>query len=67
MNSHDRVALLHGPYRSPALHKEDRAVRLYRDCDVVITSWTDAPIAWPRCRSVEHRGMRGAPAALVGW
>jgi hypothetical protein len=30
---------------------------------VVVTSWTDAPIPWPRCRSVEHR--RGGPGLLV--
>jgi hypothetical protein len=63
MNPHDRLALLHGPYRAPALRKGDRAVCLYRDCDVVITSWTDAPIPWPRCRPVEYK--RSRPALLV--
>jgi hypothetical protein len=63
MHPHDRIALLYGPYRAPALRKGDRSTCLYRDCDVVITSWTDAPIPWPRCRAVEHR--RGAPGLLV--
>ncbi len=63
MNPHDRVALLHGPYRAPALGKGDRAFCLFRDCEVVVTSWTDAPISWPRCRSVDHR--RSAPSLLV--
>jgi hypothetical protein len=63
MNSHDRVALLYGPYRAPALRKGDRSTCLYRDGDVVVTSWTDAPIPWSRCRSVEHR--RGGPGLLV--
>jgi hypothetical protein len=30
---------------------------------VFITSWTDAPIPWPRCLSVEHK--RSAPGLLV--
>jgi hypothetical protein len=63
MTSRDRLALLHGPYRSPALRKGDRADCLYRDCEVVITSWTDAPIPWPRCRSVDYK--RSRPALLV--
>jgi hypothetical protein len=63
MNPRDRVALLHGPYQVPALRKGDHATCLYRDCEVVVTSWTDAPIPWPRCRSVEYK--RGAPGLLV--
>jgi hypothetical protein len=63
MNPRDRVVLLHGPYYAPALQKGDRSTCLYRDCDVIITSWTDAPIPWPRCRSVEHK--RSAPGLLV--
>jgi hypothetical protein len=43
MHPHDRVALLHGPYHAPALRKGDFATCFYRDCDVVVTSWTDAP------------------------
>jgi hypothetical protein len=63
MHPHERVALLHGPYHAPALRKGDRTNCLYRDCEVVVTSWTDAPIPWPRCRSVEHK--RSGPGLLV--
>jgi len=34
-------------------------VCLYRDAGVVVTSWTDAPIPWPRCRAVDSRGGSG--------
>jgi hypothetical protein len=55
-------ALLFGPYHPPALYTGDRATCLFRDCDVVVTSWTDAPISWPRCLPV---GRRGHPSLLV--
>ena len=58
----DNVKLLFGPYKPPALTKGDRAFCLYRDCIVVITSWSDAPIAWPRCR---RQDPRGGPGLLV--
>src|SRR5262249_31367205 len=48
----DRVKLLFGPYRPPRLRVGDRATCLLRDCEVVITSITDAPIPWPRCRAL---------------
>jgi hypothetical protein len=38
----NRVILLFGPYRPPALQVGDRATCLYKDCLVVVTSWTDA-------------------------
>jgi hypothetical protein len=38
----NRVQLLAGPYPYPPLRKGYRAFCLYRDCDVVITSWSDA-------------------------
>lgn len=47
----DRHKLLHGPYQAPAFQRGDRATCLYRDVEVVITSWTDAPIPWPRWRA----------------
>jgi hypothetical protein len=50
----DKIALLHGPYTPPALRKGDRALCLYRDATVVVTSWTDARISWPRCRSLDR-------------
>ena len=36
----------------PQLKVGDVATCLYRDCDVVVTSWTDAPLPWPRCRAL---------------
>jgi hypothetical protein len=60
--ANDRVKLLHGPYRAPRLHVGDRALCLFRDCLVVVTSWTDAPISWPRALPV---GERGHPSILV--
>jgi len=51
--------LLHGPYHPPALQVGDRAHCLLRDCQVTITTWTDAPISWPRCQPVGQRGGCG--------
>jgi hypothetical protein len=64
MRVSDRVQLLSGPYTPPALKRGDRSTCLYRDADVVITSWTAAPISWPRCRRLEcglgqRSGQRG--------
>jgi hypothetical protein len=47
------TALLAGPYTPPPLRKGDRETCLYRDCLVVVTSWTAAPIPWPRCRRLD--------------
>ena len=47
----DRLRLLHGPYQPPRLRVGDRATCLFRDCDVIVTSWTDAPISWPRSKA----------------
>jgi hypothetical protein len=58
----DRLRLLHGPYRAPKLHVGDRATCLFRDCDVVVTAWTDAAISWPRGIPV---GQRGHPSLVV--
>jgi hypothetical protein len=38
------TTLLAGPYQAPAVRKGDRASCLYRDSDVIVTSWTAAPI-----------------------
>jgi hypothetical protein len=54
--------LLFGPYPPPALKRGDKATCLDRDCDVVVTGWSDAPLGWPRCR-VPGRG--GSPTLLV--
>src|SRR5262245_61476006 len=56
-------ALLAGPYTPPPVRRGDRATCLYRDADVVITSWTAAPLAWPRCRRLEGHG--GGSGLLV--
>jgi hypothetical protein len=53
------VKLLHGPYKTPRLRVRDRAFCVLRDCDVVITSISDARIPWPRCRAVDARGGSG--------
>jgi hypothetical protein len=45
-------ALIGGPCRAPVLRVGDVTTCLYRDCDVPITRWTDAPISWPRCAPV---------------
>jgi hypothetical protein len=42
------VPLLHGPYTAPALRRGDRADCLVRDRMVVVTTYSDAPISWPR-------------------
>jgi hypothetical protein len=54
-----RPNLLHGPYHPPALGRGERTTCLYRDAEVVITSWTDSRISWPRCRAIGHRGGSG--------
>jgi hypothetical protein len=55
----DRVQLLSGPYTPPALKRGDRTSCLFRDADVVITSWTAAPIPWPWCRRLDCGGGSG--------
>src|SRR5262249_39996674 len=59
MRHAERVKLLHGPYTPPPLRKGDRATCLLRDGTVVITSWSDGRISWPRCRLLGHRGGSG--------
>jgi hypothetical protein len=55
--------LLGGPYRVPPLRRGDRATCLYRGADVIVTSWTSAPIPWPLCRLVGGPG--GGSGLLV--
>jgi hypothetical protein len=57
VNDADRHKLLFGPYQAPPLKRGDRAVCLYRDAEVVITGWSDARIAWPRCHPVGRGGV----------
>ncbi len=54
------VRLIGGPYRPPHVKVGDVATCLYRDCDVVITAWHDARIAWPRCRRRDQAGGGGS-------
>jgi hypothetical protein len=63
MTDRERVKLLFGPYKAPPLRRGDRASCLYRDGLVVVTSWTDAPIPWPRCRAADN--YRGGGAGLL--
>jgi hypothetical protein len=75
----DQCRLLHGPYAAAALRVGDRTDCLMRGT-VVITSWTDARISWPRCRRpvgkshpsllLDHelaRAVRTEAAAAVHW
>src|SRR5262245_27007092 len=48
-----------GSYKPPAVRIGDRVSCLYRDADCKVTSWSDAPIPWPRVRALEHRGGSG--------
>src|SRR5262245_23921215 len=59
MNQRERVKLLFGPYRAPALERGDRATCLYRDALVVVTGWSAGRIPWPRCRALDSRGGSG--------
>jgi hypothetical protein len=62
MTDRDRLKLLFGPYRPPALRRGDRASCLLRDCDVVITGWSAGRIPWPRCRAP---GTHGGGSGLL--
>jgi hypothetical protein len=55
----ENANLLIGPYEPPPVTKGDRATCFYRDTAVVITSWSDGRIGWPRCRALGHRGGSG--------
>jgi len=59
MNDADRFKLLYGPYRSPPLRRGDRTTCLFRDGEVIVTGWSDARIAWPRCRLICAQGGSG--------
>src|SRR5262245_33189899 len=57
----DKCRLLHGPYSPPCAHVGTRTDCLIRGT-VIITSWTDARISWPRCRPPAGRSH---PSRLV--
>ncbi len=63
MTDAERIQLLFGPYRAPPLKKGDRALCLYRDRQVVITGWSDAPISWPLCMA--FGSPHGRPGPLI--
>jgi hypothetical protein len=48
-----------GTYAAPAVRRGQIVSCLYRDADCVVTSITDAPIPWPRCRVRGARGGNG--------
>jgi hypothetical protein len=56
MTDAERVKLLFGPYNAPPLKRGDRVSCLFRDCEVIVTGWSDAPIPWPRCRAADSGG-----------
>ena len=62
MRDAGRVKLLFGPYAAPPLKRGARASCLFKDCDVIVTSWTDARISWPRCRPVRRAAHAPQPA-----
>jgi hypothetical protein len=68
MTGQAKTQLLFGPYSPPNLHKGDRAFCLLRDCDVVITSWSEPPSSGqavgPSARTAGQDcwSMRGWPA-----
>jgi hypothetical protein len=63
MRSHEQTRLLFGPYQAPALRRGARTTFLFKDCDVIITGWSDARLSWPRCRPVDV--PRTHPSRLV--
>jgi hypothetical protein len=63
MHAADRYRLPHGAYAAPALKRGDRATCLFRAAEVIITSWSDGRIPWPRCRLPDTHG--GGSGLLV--
>jgi hypothetical protein len=59
MTHPDKVKLLFGPYRPPALKLGLRLHCLYRDRLVIVHGWTAAPLSWPTCRNAEGKGQPG--------
>jgi len=53
------TSLLFGPYQAPRVKRGNRAYCLYRNSAVVISSWTDARISWPRCQVLGQQGGSG--------
>jgi hypothetical protein len=62
----ERFRLLHGPYTAPAVRRGGRLNCLVRDCEVVVTSWTDARLPWPRGYPSAGSGPRGSGLVVEG-
>jgi len=56
MTCPDRRRLLFRPYIPPRVRKGGKEFCLFRDEPVVVTSWTDARLSWPRCQKPRQRG-----------
>jgi hypothetical protein len=55
----EKCRLFHGPYRAQRLRRGDRTACHLRGT-VVVTTWSDARISWPRCRALgTHGGGNG--------
>ena len=62
MTKPQSIPVLRGTYIPPALRRGDRTDCLVRDCMMVVTTWSDAPISWPCGRPA---GRRGGPLRLI--
>lgn len=51
----EHLELLAGPYQLPRLEVGDRTFCLFRDCEVIVTPWTDGPTDGPRCQVPKQR------------
>lgn len=63
----DPHQLLHGPYTPPPLRRGDKATCLFRDGDVIVTSWSGARIPWPRCPRPGSHGIGFSRADLLNF
>jgi hypothetical protein len=62
MRTSEKVKLLAGPYRPPAVRVGDVTSCHYWNRDVVITGWSEGRISWPMCKPREGYGR---PRILV--
>ncbi len=54
-----------GSYAPPAVRKGDRVWCRYRRLRCRVTSWTDAPLTWPRCQPIGLRGGSGLRVSVA--
>jgi len=57
----ERYQLIGGPLLAPNLRRGDVVICFVRDCDCIVTGWTDGRVAWPKGRA---RG-KGATGPIV--